>query len=347
MLNTLTIIIPTYKRYSYLIRLLKFLNLYKNPIKILILDSTPENLYNEKIHEIINNDRITHISFDANVTFWDKIAIGAQNINTEFVTLCADDDFIIPNAAVSCMEFLKENKNYSSAHGLFFQHPNYDTVKNMGFSLTPLYEERIDSFGDTASERLTSYLSGKGLNPLYAVHRSSILSLIWSETSKYISDWNLHETFPCCLSAIYGKTKRLPIFYASRESNNFRVNNYENIKRTYSPEKVSRAVEGVTEHLSQIDRISIEEAESVVSRAFAESLIKVKKKFSKKEAPNISFAIRLKHYIRLRTRLRIIMFQGCHPSIYPNYLNDYKKVKKAVISAGLDYNDLNQSRKDY
>ena len=73
MLNALTIIIPTYKRYPYLIRLLKFLNLYENPIKILILDSTPETLYDEKIHEIINDDRITHIRFDADVTFGIKL----------------------------------------------------------------------------------------------------------------------------------------------------------------------------------------------------------------------------------------------------------------------------------
>jgi len=343
--------IPTYKRHPYLIRLIKFLNSYENPIKILILDSTPETLYDEKIHEIINNDRITHIRFDADVTFWDKIAIGAQKINTDFVTLCADDDFIIPNAAVSCMEFLKENKNYSSAHGLFYQHPNYDRAKKTGFSLAPLYQERIDSFGDTASERLSGYLSGKGLNPLYAVHRSSAFSLIWSETSKYVSDWNLHEIFPCCLSSIYGKTKRLSIFYASRETNNYPVNNYDIIKKTLSQKKVNRVIEGIVKHLVKLDGLPIEETRLITRRAFQKYIDGTLKKFPIKSTHQLinpsTIYNNLKKTIRWRNRLQLILYKGCHPSIYNNHIKDYDNIKKSVILGKIGFEDLNRGRKEY
>ena len=40
-LDDITIVIPTYKRYPFLKRLLKFYNDFAIPIKILILDSTP------------------------------------------------------------------------------------------------------------------------------------------------------------------------------------------------------------------------------------------------------------------------------------------------------------------
>ena len=73
---------------------------------------------------------------------------------------------------------------------------------------------------------------------------------------------------------------------------------------------------------------------------------------------SFSIPIRLKHYLRPRTRLRQLIRglksrkendinQGCHPSIRPDYVEDFEKVKKAVLSAKLTFEHLNEARKDY
>ena len=55
---------------------------------------------------------------------------------------------------------------------------------------------------------------------------------------------------------------------------------------------------------------------------------------------------RVKQKLRLRSRLHHWFYQGSHPSIYPEYIDDFKKVKDAVLSAGLTEKELNVSRKD-
>ena len=67
--------------------------------------------------------------FESNIFVTSKIFEGASLIQTDYSVLCADDDFIIPSSLNKCINFLKNNKSYSSAHGLYFNHPNIDDFK--------------------------------------------------------------------------------------------------------------------------------------------------------------------------------------------------------------------------
>jgi len=347
-LDNITLVVPTYKRYPFLKRLLKYYDGFAIPIKILILDSTANEPSDHEFNQLVSNNNIIWKKFSSDITYWARVAKATEFIETDYVTLCADDDFIIPGAIKKCIEFLKDNPDYSSAHGLYFSHQSAEQSKKTGFSIGPMNHKVISETQDLSRDRVRAYLSGKtDYYPLYAVQRTETFRLIWSETNQFVSDWNLHELFSCCLSFIYGKMKILPVFYASREPNNYAQNNYEMYKRTYSKDKVEKAIEGLAKHLKIVEDTSQEEAIEFANLVLEIYLTRAEKHYLKHRNGQVSVWTRLRNNIGLRTRLRKIFLQGCHRSIYPKYFDDFKKVKDAVISADLTEKELNLSRMDF
>ena len=355
MLDQLTIIIITYKRYGFLKRLLIFFSLYQSKAQFLILDSSPEDPEDQELIKLLSQDNVNWIRYDSDIFFAHKIANGCEYINTDYAVLCADDDFLIPRALERCIDFLSEHQDYSSAHGLYFNHSSYEKTRSNNFRVDPLYEQGRSSEEKTSAERVTSYLGGITCNyPMYAVQRTPRFRTIWHETKQYVSDQGLSELFPCCLSFVYGKMKILPVFYSSREPNNY-VGWYDEKSQAivYSKEKIERAIKGLSKHLSEVDDLSLEEAENFSVGAFQDYLnrlgIKMKRHKHNKSQVLISFLKRIKEKLRIRTRLKgwmyYFFYQGCHPSIYPDYIEDFKKVKKAVLSAGLTFEELNLARR--
>ena len=326
-------------------RLLKFYKSYNIPINILILDSTPSSPSDQELIHLLSNRNILWKKYDSDVTYWDRISKGVKHIKTDYVTLCADDDFIIPEALIPCMNFLENNADYSSSHGLYFNHKSATQSKKDGFSIGPIYSSGRSADEDSSIERIITYLSGKSnYYPFYAVHRSDMFRLIWSETKDYVSDWNLHELFSSCLSLIYGKMKILPLFYSSREPNTYNSNDYEMHARTFSKYKVDKAIEGIAKHIMIIENLSRKDSEKISEIAFGRYIDRSENEWKNNK---VSIWQNIRQKVGLRTSLRTIFFQGCHLSIYPKYYNQYKKVKDAVLSSSLNEEELNVSRKDF
>ena len=326
-------------------RLLKFYKRNNISINIIILDSTPYAPSDKELIHLLSDKNILWKKYKSDITYWERISNGSRYINTEYVTLCADDDFIIPDALIACMYFLEKNTDYSSSHGLYFNHSNADQSKKYGFSIGPIYNKGRSADESSPTERIKAYLSGKiNYYPLYAVHRSETFRLIWSETKDYVYDWNLHELFSSCLSLVYGKMKILPIFYSSREPNTYNVIDYEMHIRTFSKFKVDKAVEGVSKHLAKIEKISQKESEKISRTAFRKYLDRIENRWNNDK---LSIWHNIRQKVGLRSRLRKLFLNGCHYSIYPKYYNQYKKVKYAVLSSDLKEEELNISRIDF
>ena len=108
----------------------------------------------------------------------------------------------------------------------------------------------------TAAARVNAYFSGQVTSPrLYSVFRSQTFKLIWTETIKHVSDWGVAEIFPCALSYILGKSKNLPIFYASRELNESAWFDNSLQQKWFSKANVEKCIIGLSSHLSKIDNI--------------------------------------------------------------------------------------------
>ena len=95
MLDTVTIIISTYHRYSFLLRLIKFYNTYDDQMKLMVLDSTPYEPNNDELIEILAMPNIMWKKYPEDITGVEKIADGLNCVKTEYSVLCADDDFFL------------------------------------------------------------------------------------------------------------------------------------------------------------------------------------------------------------------------------------------------------------
>jgi len=346
MLDNITFVIPTYKRYSHLKRLLKFYNSYNLHSHFLILDSSPFDPQDETLLRMLNAKNVTWKRYDKNIFFARKVSDGCRNISTDYAVLNADDDFIIPGSIEKCIEKLTKNLDLSSVYGYYFHHSSYENSKKSKFSIGRIYKGGKGAMQESARDRMVNYLNGGVVPPFYSVQKSNIFKLIWNETGKFTSMWGLGEILPCCLTLIYGKVELLPIFFASREPNDYQFVDNEMSKQWYSEDRIKKATKCIAQHLSKVENISIHEAEKIFRKNIGtfedfEIAEKIAQRFWKK------YFLSLRNKLGIRTRLRQLFFNGCYPIIYKEQYNDYIRVKDSVISSRLLFEDLNESRIDY
>lgn len=341
----ITIIIFTFNRYLFLKRLLNFYDQYEEKFSFLILDSSNVE-FDKELLKFTDRPNVQYLKFNSTIFFSNKIARGSANISTPFSVLCADDDFLIPSGITKSLKFLKNNRNYASAHGLYFNHLDLKTSVKVGFGLVPLYEKGRSSDEDSALDRLNAYLSMQtAYYPMYAVHRTTDFKKIWTQTERHVSDWGLSELFPCSLSLIYGKMKVLPIFYSSREPNTFQPFKKQDKLKWYTPNKIKNATFGLAIHLANKDCVSLPEAKLAIKSAFERYLylnyLRERNIFDslKKLIARIDFRRRFRQFLNIPL--------GCHNSIYEKNLKDYYNVKKSVYGTEDLSRELISSRQTY
>jgi len=352
MLEDLTILITTYKRYGYLKRLLTFFSLYSLKSKILILDSSPYFPDDAELNNLLAKDNVELLRFSDDIFFAHKIAEGSKHINTKYSVLCADDDFLVPRAIELCVDFLDKNKDFSSAHGFYFLH---HLEKKNFFYIDALYSKEVAISKDKTLDRVESYLDGSlKYYPFYAVQRSDMFRLIWSETKKFVSDQGLSEIFPCTLSLILGNMKVLPVFYSSREPNSFQWNSNaldQWNSKIYSDDKLTLATRGLSMYLSDNCNLSIKESE-IFLRSELDGYVKSLDAKTPQINTRYYFVLfnKIRGKIRVRLRLKVfisrILYRGCDSRIYKEHYKDYENIKKVVVSFNLTQKELNQSRRE-
>ena len=105
-----TIIIPTHNRQNYFKKIFTYYDGWNTTV--LIVDSSL-NPYTGAVPEFICYMHTPTLSFTQ------KLVKALEASDDEFVTLCADDDFLIKESAVKSFNFLSENNNYVAYTGKF------------------------------------------------------------------------------------------------------------------------------------------------------------------------------------------------------------------------------------
>lgn len=109
-MHNFTLIIPTHNRHHYLVRSMKY---FKDlDANILYCDSTNELFEGE----IFSNMKYIHMP---GKRFYEKIIFALNEVTTDLVVMCADDDFILINALYNGSDFLINNKNYKTLVGKY------------------------------------------------------------------------------------------------------------------------------------------------------------------------------------------------------------------------------------
>lgn len=356
-----TLLITTYNRYPYLLRLLKYYQSYNFPFTIHILDSSSDEMNSDELSKILKNNKIYYHKYDPKIFISKKIGKGTGFINTPYAAICADDDFIVPNGIIESINFLESNSDYSLAHGRYITH--YINQKNNEFDWYPAYINDYSLEIKNPIDRINYHLSNY-TSTFYAVHRSEILKRIWQEAARYTSDWGLSEIFPSALSILYGKKKLLNVFYSSREHNMFSWHNKDYFQNMYSNEKCKRAIKGISIHISALTGIKENICETIAEKSlnmYLHSCSAYRIRYQRRIRKNIvsileKFHIK-KYILYIRKRFNNIRKKIILKSFHKEYaliindksesINDFQKIKELVLYYQLGSNRLNRSRKNY
>ena len=349
----ITILILTFNRYSYLKRLLLFYRNLAFSCSFIILDSSSQKPTDSELIELLEQDHVRWLQFDQNIFFAQKIQLALEHIHTPYATLCAEDDFILPNGISYSIKFLEGNPDYSCAHGRYLIH-DYSTNK---VRLWPANTKAQTISHLEAEERFLHFFPiNFGGYPLYAVHRTATFKKVWEITSYSVSYWGLSEIVPSCLSLIYGKMKMLRILYASKEVNTFNWITPEVHKKIYSQEKLQKSIQTLSDSLIEASSISTNKARDCVENQFClyfemieakrQRLFKSTTVFSKPTSklkklviPTYWPSILMNRIVRYSWMFNRDPFQW----VYPHW----KLLEKAIIESGANADEITQSRKTY
>lgn len=108
-MNNFTLIIPTHNRHNYLKRSIAY---FENSAASIIYCDSSETVYEGRLG---NNMKYLHLPL---TIFSKKILYALNLIETDYVALCADDDFIMLDALSQGINFLNQNKAFATVLGL-------------------------------------------------------------------------------------------------------------------------------------------------------------------------------------------------------------------------------------
>ena len=223
--DELTILIPTHNRHNKLKRLLNYYDFKKIEFKIIVLDSSEQRLddnyfNNLKVKNFIKYmyfNNLETISGEGANTLKFKINKGLELVNTKYVIINADDDFIIVENLNECISFLDNNTDYSVVHGkyiAFYLSNDVDNTRKFMWNKNK-YLSTSNNFDDPI-ERLLNYIEGKTSPIYFGIYKTEVQKRIFHEILK-TTDTRFGELLGGSLALMFGKEMKLNIFYYARE----------------------------------------------------------------------------------------------------------------------------------
>jgi glycosyltransferase domain-containing protein len=211
--NRLTYVIPTHNRPLFMRRLLTFMERFQEPSRILIVDSS--NHENRAGNEAVVAEfasRLRLIYQHHEKSFIQKCRLAMETVNSPFTVFCADDDFLMPDAVTSCLEFLERSDEHSCAQGIMV---SLCTNKQNKCYALPVY-----SIEDENPLRRFRRMSSNWYSTFYSVHRTEVIRSAYQVTDDETEDTRARifpEILLSQMSVAMGKLKYIPCVYNLRE----------------------------------------------------------------------------------------------------------------------------------
>jgi glycosyltransferase domain-containing protein len=207
-----TVIIPEHKRPEHLRRLLDYFT--GSGINIIVADSSDDAFcYLDEF-----KDQIVYRHYPA-TPLAEKLYHVLPLIETPYVFMCANDDFIVPASVFRIIHFLESHPAYNSGQGIFTDFTV--TGDQINTSLRYVNTTDIDLANDRPVERLFE-LQRNYFQYYYCVFRTAmfrkVITSVLSDNRAMIRNLCLLESYMSLYTAMEGKHIIMPIFYAAREN---------------------------------------------------------------------------------------------------------------------------------
>ena len=215
----LSIIIPTHNRPEFIRRTLFYYHSAKCNFKIVISDSSDVSKKKENIKIVkAYKKKLCITYFHTEQSFHYKIKEALNRVDSDYVTLCSDKDFIVIKNLVKCVNFLRKNNDYCLVIGKEITFLNIDEYSLLSCSMIYIrINENYDCEFEQASERLSNYLSNY-FPIIYSVFRTNSLINAVNKTINISSGSNrFSELILSTNLIINGKAKLLNLFLIVRQ----------------------------------------------------------------------------------------------------------------------------------
>ncbi|MCW4117004.1 TIGR00180 family glycosyltransferase [Aurantimonas sp. MSK8Z-1] len=206
-----TLVIPTYNRPESLGRLLRYLEAMQFEFPVLVLDSSRDELRERNRVLVDKLDlKIERIDYPDDMHPFDKFREGVRSVTTSFCGLCADDDVLIVDGLRESIAFLRNNPDYSVAHGYYFQfhmQPAEFHVTNITY-YTPDY-----GMADPLQRLHALMRHYQALT--YGTYRTEVLNRVF-DAVRPVESILARELLSSALAVVHGKVARLPLIFHGR-----------------------------------------------------------------------------------------------------------------------------------
>lgn len=208
----LTVLVPTHNRPNYFKRSVAFFEANAPQANLLIADSSDDPIHelNEQTIQRSTIGGLKHLDCRG-MEVQSKLVCAISTVNTPFVVICGDDDFLNYQEAVKCAKFLAKNEDYSHAHGriLSFGMRNSETALNI--------EEYAQIGNEGGLEvRLVTHFR-KYCNNYYSVHRTDLFLSIIQKVLSVEMGRGLQERALAALDVCYGKRRMFDQIFLLRQ----------------------------------------------------------------------------------------------------------------------------------
>jgi glycosyltransferase domain-containing protein len=205
----LTVVLLSHNRPAFLRRAMAYYSALS--CRVLVLDSSTQALDSaETRHPFVD---YRHVSQFAYWGFQAKLAHGVGLVETPYMVLAADDDFIVHDSLHQTLAFLESNPDYGLCHGYCMMYVSQ--ANSVGY-LRRDKKVREDYDDESAEDRIVSYM-GQYLPPFYAVTRTGLLKDFFEAMPDRGFEWM--EIGHVYYLLARGKARVLPIPYVVREVN--------------------------------------------------------------------------------------------------------------------------------
>ena len=191
--DALTIIVPTRNRSAFLRRLLRFMSQMKVRSTIVVTDSSDSDQLdqNDRIIASHSSDlKLKHVP-DARGMI-PKCRHAVEAVETPYTVFCADDDFLLPDSASACIDFLETHHDYGCAMGSWV-YLNHESGNRC-------HQTRCFALDDANPLQRSRKLAKDWFSNFYAVYRTEPLSRAWVLTDES-TDYERARVFPETLLA--------------------------------------------------------------------------------------------------------------------------------------------------
>lgn len=209
----ITYVIPTRNRPQFLRRLLTFWSRFPPRGTLLIADCS-ESWQHQKNRQVVESfsGRLPIECESIVQSMIAKCDTAIRKVRTPYAVFCADDDFLLPDAVMECLEFLQKNSDYACAQGLLvsvnsFRDNRIDLIR--GYNLAA--ESEMDRFRQMAKYWYSTF---------YAVYPTEVLQenfRIATLCADYHDARIFSEMMLTQMTTLQGKIKFFPKFFNVRQ----------------------------------------------------------------------------------------------------------------------------------